>query len=288
MDYKRIHDAIIENRRKMGNPSGYSENHHVIPKSFGGSDAANNLVRLTAKEHFIIHRLLAKIYPNSGMVHAIFKMSCITKADGRYRVSSRTYEYLREQHSKRISEDKVAAKKKSETLKGRKQSPEHAKKRAESRKSKGQWLSEETKKKIGESNKGKLGVWSGKHLTPEMIEKRNATRHSNGNYSWTEGQRKKASETHKGIKKGPRTEEQKEKQRKKYLVNGSIVVENAKQYCLDNELRYQKFINAANSGKPYKGIHVSKMEESFGVTESIHIEGVSINENCTKSDQYGN
>lgn len=37
---------------------GYTETHHILPKSLGGSDTRDNLVRLTAKEHFVCHRLL--------------------------------------------------------------------------------------------------------------------------------------------------------------------------------------------------------------------------------------
>lgn len=261
MNYKKIHDKIIENRRILGKPVGYSENHHIIPESFGGSNDSSNMIRLTAKEHFIIHRLLSKIYPNSGMVHAIYKMACVDKHWGSYKVTSRTYDYLRAQHAKRVSEDSEAARKKSESLKGRKQTEEHIKKRAESRKNNNSsWLSEETKRKIGESNKGKDGTWKGKTLPEDMIKKRNATRHLNNNYKQSEETKKKISDTQKGRKLGPKSEENIAKQRKTYLVNSEIVVTNAKQYCLENGLRYQKFISAANNGNTYKGLLITKIE----------------------------
>ena len=57
--------------------NGYSEIHHIIPKSLGGKDSKDNLVKLSAKEHFIAHRLLAKIYPDSGMVYAIYMMEVV-------------------------------------------------------------------------------------------------------------------------------------------------------------------------------------------------------------------
>ena len=41
MNYQRIHDA-----------------HHVIPRCLGGTDDKSNLVELTAREHFIVHKLL--------------------------------------------------------------------------------------------------------------------------------------------------------------------------------------------------------------------------------------
>jgi hypothetical protein len=56
MNYQRIHDAIIE-RASNRTLLGYREKHHVIPRCMGGVDTANNLVELTAREHFIIHKL---------------------------------------------------------------------------------------------------------------------------------------------------------------------------------------------------------------------------------------
>jgi hypothetical protein len=40
---------------------GYVEKHHIIPKSFGGTNHSNNLVKLTAREHFICHLLLVRM-----------------------------------------------------------------------------------------------------------------------------------------------------------------------------------------------------------------------------------
>ena len=39
----------------------YYEKHHIIPKSLGGTNEKENLVSLTAREHFICHLLLLKI-----------------------------------------------------------------------------------------------------------------------------------------------------------------------------------------------------------------------------------
>ena len=55
--YKVWHDKIIAraNKRTL---EGYKEVHHIIPKSCGGSNDKDNLVALTAREHYIIHMLL--------------------------------------------------------------------------------------------------------------------------------------------------------------------------------------------------------------------------------------
>lgn len=61
MNYSKIYFSIIENRKN--NPyEGYVECHHIVPKSLGGTDEKSNLVNLSAREHFICHLLLAKMY----------------------------------------------------------------------------------------------------------------------------------------------------------------------------------------------------------------------------------
>ena len=52
MNYQRIYDQII-NRAKERTLEGYKEKHHIIPKCMGGSNEKQNLIELTAKEHFI-------------------------------------------------------------------------------------------------------------------------------------------------------------------------------------------------------------------------------------------
>lgn len=63
MNYKKIHDDIIE-RAKTRVLDGYKERHHIIPRCMGGNNDASNLVNLTAREHFIVHKLLCEIYPD--------------------------------------------------------------------------------------------------------------------------------------------------------------------------------------------------------------------------------
>lgn len=51
----------------------YFELHHIIPRSLGGSDNANNLVALTFREHFIAHKLLFKIFKNRQNIKGLKK-----------------------------------------------------------------------------------------------------------------------------------------------------------------------------------------------------------------------
>ena len=72
MDYKKHYNLLIQKGLKR-NPSelNYSEKHHIIPKCMGGNDSKENLVILTAEEHYVAHQLLVKIYPNQkGLKYA--------------------------------------------------------------------------------------------------------------------------------------------------------------------------------------------------------------------------
>lgn len=64
MNYKRIYFQIISYRKQnpLTKEDGYIEYHHIIPRSLGGSDDESNLVALTAREHYIVHVLLYKIF----------------------------------------------------------------------------------------------------------------------------------------------------------------------------------------------------------------------------------
>lgn len=77
--YRQWYYNIIQNR--LSNPAtGYTERHHILPKSLGGSNEQSNLVALTAREHYLCHLLLIKITngnAHTSMLRAFnaFKMS---------------------------------------------------------------------------------------------------------------------------------------------------------------------------------------------------------------------
>jgi hypothetical protein len=97
MDYKKIHDNIID-RAKNRKLEGYVEKHHIIPKCMNGSNVPNNLVKLTAREHFLIHWLLHEIYPNNtDLKYAFWSMCRSSDNQTRYKPSSRVYEYAKQQ-----------------------------------------------------------------------------------------------------------------------------------------------------------------------------------------------
>jgi hypothetical protein len=81
---------------------GYTENHHIIPKSIGGSNSKINLVKLTAREHFICHLLLTKMVEGKNkikMANAVFMLTVSSKNQNRHKITNRTYEKIKLQFS---------------------------------------------------------------------------------------------------------------------------------------------------------------------------------------------
>lgn len=63
MNPEKIYKNFIENRRaKEDSIEGYFEVHHILPRSLGGTDNPDNLIKLTASDHIFAHYLLAKIH----------------------------------------------------------------------------------------------------------------------------------------------------------------------------------------------------------------------------------
>ena len=196
MNYQKIYESIIEQakleKRKRGNT--YYENHHILPKCLKGTNDKENLVLLTAKEHFICHKLLTYIYPENRDLATAFHFMVYGKND--YKNTSRDYEYARKLISKNgLSEEtkqkirgrkhtKEEKEKISKALKGKNKSQQHRNsiRDANLGMKRPEWVKEkmrnsrkkllvggykiiileETKKKISKANSGKNNGMYGK------------------------------------------------------------------------------------------------------------------------------
>ena len=98
MNYQHIYNQLIAKAQARSNIKGYVEKHHIVPKSLGGTDFLDNLVTLTAKEHFVAHALLAKMH-GGNMWHALMRMKGFKQ---RY-INARIYEIARREHGKEIT-----------------------------------------------------------------------------------------------------------------------------------------------------------------------------------------
>jgi len=118
MNYLDHYNRLID-RARTRLLEGYCERHHIVPKCMDGTDESTNIVRLTAREHYIAHQLLVKIYPKvSGLIYAVKAMTVKSKYHCR---GNRMYGWLKEKFSKEHSK---RMKGNTNNL-GRKQSSEH-------------------------------------------------------------------------------------------------------------------------------------------------------------------
>jgi hypothetical protein len=99
--YRRVYNDICS-RGQHRQLTGYTEVHHILPRSLGGSEDAENLTTLTAREHFIVHKLLLRFTTGQAyykMVAALVRM--VGKEDYRKRIvlTSREYDWVQQLNS---------------------------------------------------------------------------------------------------------------------------------------------------------------------------------------------
>ena len=95
--YFNWYKKIILNR--INNPIAIGENHHIVPKSMGGTDDIENIIKLSSKEHYICHLCLIKFTEGQDyykMLCAINSMSMNTMKQN-FSYNSRLYEILQEE-----------------------------------------------------------------------------------------------------------------------------------------------------------------------------------------------
>ena len=85
----------------------YKELHHIIPRSLGGTDDKDNLTYLTAREHFIVHKMLPTMFPKyrKELSLALHRMafSTTTKMNRDYHIGAREFERIRQEIGNAIS-----------------------------------------------------------------------------------------------------------------------------------------------------------------------------------------
>lgn len=72
--YSNLYQKIVENARTK-EYNCYTEIHHIIPRCIGGTDDPDNLVRVSYREHYILHYLLTKMYDSDSLVYAFCAMN---------------------------------------------------------------------------------------------------------------------------------------------------------------------------------------------------------------------
>jgi hypothetical protein len=169
MKYELVYFHLIESR-KLLSPSNF-EKHHIIPQCLGGTNEPSNIVKLTPREHFLAHRLLAKMYPeHGGLLYAANMMSKYKKS----RCKIYNGRKITEEHRNIISV----------THKGKQLTPETKLKISEKLKTHKPSLesnlkrSETLRGRISPM-KGKISKMKGQPRSPEVLQKAWETRRKN-------------------------------------------------------------------------------------------------------------
>jgi hypothetical protein len=110
MNYLSIYNTIVERalsenrrKRKYDDPKYvYYERHHIIPKCIGGTNDGNNLILLTAKEHYVAHQLLVKIYP--GIHKLVFALRMMCRSNKYHVRNNKEFEWIKKLNAIATSE----------------------------------------------------------------------------------------------------------------------------------------------------------------------------------------
>lgn len=151
MNYLKVYCNLIRKTENRTPPEGYTEKHHTFPKSiFGDND---RIVVLTAREHYIAHLLLEKIYIKRYGIgdENTRKMTfaCVMMCGRNIKFNSHLYEQVRVRYSNQKREEMLGE-----------NNPRFGSKMTEKTKDKirkskiGKPLSEETKRKMSISRLG--------------------------------------------------------------------------------------------------------------------------------------
>jgi len=100
--YLTWYETLVAKAKDRPLLDGYVERHHVVPVSLGGSNEAENIITLTAREHYIAHLLLwrmtmhKKFHNKMSMaLHVMVNGSGHKKQNRNYLIPSRIYESAR-------------------------------------------------------------------------------------------------------------------------------------------------------------------------------------------------
>lgn len=164
------------------------DKHHIIPKSMGGTDDENNIIKLTYREHFIAHLLLSRLYQNNKMTYAFYRMKNKTN-------NSKLYESYKNKFIESISGENAYWYGKPKYLQ-----PMYGKK-----------LSKNAKLKISIANKGDNNYWRHHQFSEEhkkkLSESRTGDKNPNYNREFSDEHKRKISNSKLGSKHSDETKE---------------------------------------------------------------------------------
>lgn len=107
--YIRIYNSIINKAKQQTRKKRqgiYYENHHILPKALGGSNSKDNMVLLTAREHYLCHQLIFKHYYSIKEVNSCYKMAIAfhrLSTNTKNKMNSKTYEKAKQVISRNMT-----------------------------------------------------------------------------------------------------------------------------------------------------------------------------------------
>ena len=169
--YTTIYLNIVHNALCRDSAGLFTEKHHIIPRCLGGRDTTDNLVSVTAREHYILHLLLIRMTVGQTkfkMINAAWWMCNPGKKIGRtYSIPSRLYESVRRANQERARISRQLHSHLYETDEYRAKISTSLKRIGHNHKTfLGKTHTEEAKKKISQANKGRgIGIQNSQYGT---------------------------------------------------------------------------------------------------------------------------
>lgn len=155
-------------RRKI--VKGYYETHHAVPKCLGGWESRDNLVRLTAAEHYIAHLLLMKMYPeNKKMALPVILMAKNIGIGKKNKLVAKARELAAESHRGQKRSEETKKKISDAALNSYKLNPERGE--ATAKRNRSAIITDEFRKKMSEIGKGKPGPMTGRNHSEDSKNK---------------------------------------------------------------------------------------------------------------------
>lgn len=157
MNYSRHYFLLCDRAISRTLPDNtYTERHHIMPRCIGGDNSKDNLIRLTAEEHYLAHQLLVKMFPNEPKL--IFAANAMAMNRGGQRPNNKSFGWLR--------------KAKASALTGVPRSKETIEKMIAGRAKRSHSHSAETKAKLSAFFKGKESPLKGRKREPLSAERK--------------------------------------------------------------------------------------------------------------------
>lgn len=231
--YSDVYFKIIDQAKTGGRSKGqsYFERHHILPKSMGGSDSSENLVLLTAKEHYICHLLLTKMTDGQDRMKMLYAFNTMaTRASSNQkRFHSNSYQRFKHHFSEMMSE-KFSG-----------ENNNFFEKRH----------TQDTRDHLSQIRKGRRTTRPGYTHSRETREK---LRQASTGRTFSDESKLKLSKTTKGVTKG----------NKPWSVTtpeGSVVqTDNLKEFCKDQGLNHSSVKDSIFRKKAYKGFSFTRLD----------------------------